>query len=105
MNNRSLGMIRQFQDSYFDSKYQSTYWGYDAPDFAKIGEAYNIPSKTIAHPDEVDAALDWLWESPDLPNLLQVTIDIRANAYPKIAFGKPITDMEPFVKPIEMEGT
>jgi acetolactate synthase I/II/III large subunit len=105
MNNRSLGMIRQFQDSYFDSKYQSTYWGYDAPDFAKIGEAYNIPSKTIDRPDEVDAALDWLWESPDRPNLLQVTIDIRANAYPKIAFGKPITDMEPFVKPIEMEGT
>jgi acetolactate synthase I/II/III large subunit len=105
MNNHSLGMIRQFQDSYFDSKYQSTYWGYDAPDFAKIGEAYNIHSRTIAHPDEGDAALDWLWESPDRPNLLQVTIDIRANAYPKIAFGKPITDMEPFVQPIEMEGT
>jgi acetolactate synthase-1/2/3 large subunit len=32
-------------------------------------------------------------------------IDTRANAYPKLAFGYPITEMEPFVKPIAMEGT
>jgi acetolactate synthase I/II/III large subunit len=32
-------------------------------------------------------------------------IDTMANAYPKVAFGKPITEMEPFAKPVEMEGT
>jgi len=32
-------------------------------------------------------------------------VDTFINAYPKIAFGKPITEMEPFSKPIEMEGT
>jgi len=37
--------------------------------------------------------------------MLQVMIDTFANAYPKLAFGHPITEMEPFVKPLDMEGT
>ncbi len=40
-------MIRQFQDAYFDSCYQSTVWGYNAPDFAKVAEAYGIESYAI----------------------------------------------------------
>jgi acetolactate synthase-1/2/3 large subunit len=107
MNNENLGMIRQFQDSYFESRYQSTFWGYTAPDFKKIATAYGINSRTICKPDEVSEAVDWIWnkENKDNPVLLQVMIDPHTNAYPKIAFGKPITEMEPFAKPIEMEGT
>ncbi|MDO9579131.1 MAG: thiamine pyrophosphate-binding protein, partial [Bacteroidales bacterium] len=40
INNRCYGMVRQFQESYFDKRYQSTYWGYSAPDFSKIAQAY-----------------------------------------------------------------
>jgi len=107
MNNRNLGMIRQFQDSYFDSRYQSTYWGYSAPDFEKIAKAYGINSITINSEGEVENAVNWMWneENKHNPVLLQVMIDPHANAYPKVAFGKPITEMEPFAKPIEMEGT
>jgi len=105
MNNQTLGMIRQFQDSYFESRYQSTYWGYDAPDFQKISTAYGVDAMTISSPQEVEQGLNWLWENENEPQLLQVMIDEHTNTYPKIAFGRPITDMEPFVKPIEMEGT
>lgn len=107
LNNRTLGMIRQFQDSYFESRYQSTYWGYDAPDFAKVAIAYGIDSKTIENPNEIEEAVDWLWnaENGDKPLLLQVMIDPHTNTYPKIAFGRPITEMEPFAKPIGMEAT
>lgn len=107
LNNKTLGMIRQFQDSYFESRYQSTYWGYDAPDFDKIATAYGILSKTIEEPKDVDEAVSWFWteENKDKPQLLQVMIDPHTNTYPKIAFGRPITEMEPFAKPIEMEGT
>jgi acetolactate synthase I/II/III large subunit len=107
LNNRSLGMIRQFQDSYFESRYQSTYWGYDAPNFEKIAQAYNILSKTVEHTGELVNAFDWLWEGENayLPMLLQIMIDPNTNAYPKIAFGRPITEMEPMVKPIGMEST
>jgi acetolactate synthase-1/2/3 large subunit len=107
MNNRTLGMIRQFQDSYFESRYQSTYWGYDAPDFTKVALAYGIDAITIENPDEVENAVDWLWKDGNStkPQLLQVMIDPHTNTYPKIAFGRPITEMEPFAKPIAMEAT
>jgi acetolactate synthase-1/2/3 large subunit len=107
LNNETLGMIRQFQDSYFESRYQSTYWGYDAPDFAKVSIAYGIDAKTIHNQEEINDAIDWLWtdENTAKPQLLQVMIDPHTNTYPKIAFGRPITEMEPYAKPIEMEGT
>jgi acetolactate synthase-1/2/3 large subunit len=105
LNNNCLGMIRQFQDSYFEGRYQSTYWGYSAPDFTKIAAAYGIPTMTVSEPDKLDEAADWLWQDPQQPVLLQVMIDTHVNCYPKLAFGRPITEMEPFAKPLEMEGT
>ena len=86
INNRCHGMVRQFQHSYFDSRYQSTMWGYSAP-------------------AEVEGALRWLWSEPQRPMLLEVDIATCANVYPKIAFGRPITDMEPSFQPKGMEGT
>jgi acetolactate synthase-1/2/3 large subunit len=107
MNNENLGMIRQFQDSYFESRYQSTWWGYSAPDFEKISLAYGISAKTITKQDEVFDAVEWLWssENKSFPMLLQVMIDPNTNTFPKLAFGKPITEMEPFSKPLDMEST
>jgi acetolactate synthase-1/2/3 large subunit len=107
LNNRTLGMIRQFQDSYFESRYQSTYWGYSAPDFERVAIAYGIDARTIENQDEVDDIIKWFWteENHYRPQLLQVMIDPHTNTYPKIAFGRPITEMEPYVKPIEMEST
>lgn len=105
LNNNCLGMIRQFQDSYFEGRYQSTYWGYSAPDFVKIAEAYGIPALSVSDPDKLDEAAAWLWQDPNQPALLQVMVDTHLNCYPKLAFGRPITEMEPFAKPLEMEGT
>jgi acetolactate synthase I/II/III large subunit len=105
LNNKCLGMIRQFQDSYFESKYQSTFWGYSAPDFEKIAIAYGVKAHTIIDESEISGAIKKMWENKDAPFLLQVMIDSHVNAYPKIAFGKPITEMEPNSKPIDMEGT
>jgi acetolactate synthase I/II/III large subunit len=104
INNNSLGMIRQFQDSYFDSRYQSTSWGYSAPDFSKIATAYCIESMSIDDEVDMESAVQWLLND-SAPKLLQVAVSFKANAYPKIAFGKPITEMEPFFKPIAMEAT
>jgi len=105
VNNRCHGMVRQFQESYFDARYQSTLWGYDAPDFGRVAEAFGIASHTIGKPEDIETGVDFLWAAPHEPALLQVMVDTYANAYPKIAFGRPVTDMEPFVKPTEMEST
>ena len=107
MNNQNLGMIRQFQDSYFESRYQSTWWGYSAPDFEKVSLAYGIPAKTVRNELEISEAVNWMWNEENIlsPVLLQIMIDPHTNTYPKIAFGKPITEMEPFSQPIAMEST
>ncbi len=105
LNNQSYGMVRQFQQSYFHDRYPSTYWGYSAPDFSKVALAYGIQSATIEENTEISAGLAKLWHEPSEPFLLQVKVDPMVNAYPKIAFGHPITEMEPFAKPLDMEGT
>jgi acetolactate synthase-1/2/3 large subunit len=105
LNNGCHGMVRQFQESYFDSRYQSTFWGYSAPDFAKVANAYGIRGASITAPSETERALSWLCDDAEGPKLLQVMIDLHANAYPKIAFGKPISEMEPLAKPTAMEST
>ena len=105
VNNNCHGMVRQFQESYFGARYQSTLWGYSAPDFARVADSYGIKGRTVESPEGVEEALGWLWRDPSEPALLQVMIDTYANAYPKIAFGKPVTEMEPFAQPLEMEGT
>lgn len=105
LNNKSLGMVRQFQESYFGARYPSTYWGYSAPDFADVANAYRIESQTVTDYQSLPLALEKMWENPQAPFLLQVMFDVSTNAYPKVAFGHPMTEMEPFVKPLEMGGT
>src|SRR5947209_16667900 len=105
MNNRSQGMIRQFQQTYFDGRYQSSVWGYSTPDFARVAEAYGIAGRKVEEEGESEEALRWLWQEPERPALLEVMIDVNANAYPKIAFGRPLTEMEPFAAPVGLEST
>jgi acetolactate synthase I/II/III large subunit len=105
LNNKSLGMVMQFQQSYFSERYPATYWGYSAPDFANVANAYQIESLTLTDYRSLSSALEKMWDNPQAPFLLQVFVDVATNVYPKIAFGHPMTEMEPFAKPLEMEGT
>jgi acetolactate synthase-1/2/3 large subunit len=105
LNNRSHGMVRQFQESYFEGRYQSTCWGYSAPDFVAVAAAFGIGAGRADEAEELDDAIESMWRDPGAPYLLEVTIDTAANAYPKIAFGHPISEMEPFVAPKAMEST
>ena len=98
-------MVRQFQDSYFQGRVQSTVWGYSAPCFSSLAKAYGIQSEIVENESEVEGSLERMWADLDKPFLLEVIIDQKANAYPKMAFGKPMAEMEPFSKPILMEGT
>lgn len=105
INNRCHGMTRQFQQTYFEGRYGSALWGYSVPDFTKVAEAYGIRGRAIEDVEDIAGALEWLWERSDDPALLEVRINTFANAYPKIAFGKPISEMEPLSTPDAMEST
>jgi acetolactate synthase-1/2/3 large subunit len=100
MNNACHGMTRQFQESFFGERYQSSLWGYSAPDFARVAAAYGIDAHSVQDEADAESAIEWLWRNPAAPALLQVMVNTYVNAYPKVAFGRPITDMEPFVKPL-----
>ena len=105
LNNQCHGMVRQFQESYFDGRYQSTMWGYSAPEFVKVSEAFGIPARLIGEKTGVQGGIEWLAQHSGGPCLLEVAIPQLTNAYPKLAFGHGLDSMEPFVKPLDMEGT
>ncbi len=93
LNNRSHGMVRQFQDEVFEGRHVATIGR--SPGFGAIATAYGISAYWIRRRDEVPEALDWLALRPDLPALLEVEIPASANAVPKTRFGHPLDDMEP----------
>jgi len=105
INNHCHGMVRQFQESYFKGRYQSTLWGYDAPDFLKVAQAYAIEASEVNKAEDTEAALTKLSLDPQVPYLLELSLDTMTNAYPKLAFGRTFGEMEPHAKPVDMEAT
>ena len=105
LDNGCHGMVRQFQEAYFDSRYFSTKWGYSAPDFQVVAAAYGIDSHQVTSGPELVAAAHLASRNPLAPMLIHARVDSSLNAYPKMAFGQPFGSMEPMVSPLEMEGT
>src|SRR5205085_12427589 len=93
VDNQSHGSVRQLQEEVFGGRYPATVEGYDAPDFARLAEAYGIESTAVAEPDEVEEALRWLWRDPSRPSLLHVLIPMELNVYPNVPFGASISTM------------
>lgn len=104
LNNQCHGMVRQFQESYFDGRYTSTVLGYSAPSFKHIGLAYGIKSQYFAESSQLLPHLSGA-ESAQGPLLMEVAIEQDLKAYPKMAFGQPYGSMEPQVRSIQMEST
>ena len=57
MNNSFLGMVRQWQEFFFDSRYAGT--PLNNPDFVKIAEAHGIPARLVTQPEEVLPAIEF----------------------------------------------
>lgn len=93
LNNRSLGMIRHFQELYFDSRcaYTTEGEGYGAPDFAAVAQAYGVPACKITSLEALSAC------SPDPrgPALFEILLPDDTRTLPKLEFGKPNQDQTP----------
>lgn len=94
LNNNSLGMIRHFQEMYFNKNYTQTVDmnGYSAPDFCKIASAYGIKSRKIKSVEDFKADLE-----SDEPFLFDVECNDSTYVFPKLAVNKPIYDQEPLM--------
>ncbi|CNL35343.1 acetolactate synthase 2 catalytic subunit [Yersinia pseudotuberculosis] len=85
LDNQRLGMVRQWQQLFFDGRYSETNLS-DNPDFITLASAFDIPGQRITRKDQVDAALDALFNSEG-PYLLQVSIDELENVWPLVPPG------------------
>lgn len=95
-NNNALGMIRHFQEIYFDKNYYQTIpsGGFTTPDFVKIAEAYNLNYIVIDEVSEVETVFSCL---DDAPVLIEIRLPEDTYVFPKLEFGKPIQDQEPLI--------
>ena len=82
LDNSALGMVRQWQELFFDKRYSEIDLS-DNPDFAALARVCGIPATRIEKRADVEDALAALLASPD-PGLLHVAIDARANVWPLV---------------------
>jgi acetolactate synthase I/II/III large subunit len=90
-NNNSLGMVKNFQDMYFDGRDQSTKKGYSCPMFTELAEAYQIKSLYISCANEMDKAIKQIALST-APILLEVRMPYATECRPRLSFGKKLDD-------------
>ncbi|MCW0354068.1 acetolactate synthase 2 catalytic subunit [Pantoea ananatis] len=91
LDNQRLGMVRQWQQLFFDGRYSETILT-DNPDFLTLASAFDIPGQRITRKDQVDAALDALLSSEG-PYFLHVSIDEHENVWPLVPPGASNANM------------
>ncbi|MBO4764164.1 MAG: biosynthetic-type acetolactate synthase large subunit [Bacteroidales bacterium] len=90
LNNSFLGMVRQWQDLFYDKRFSHTMLV--NPDFSKICEAYEIEYMQISKPEELEDAIDRMAASKGA-FFLEAVVDPTANVYPMIPGGKTLNDL------------
>ncbi|CDG23132.1 Acetolactate synthase isozyme 2 large subunit [Xenorhabdus poinarii G6] len=85
LDNQRLGMVRQWQELFFDKRYSETLLT-DNPDFLTLAQAFGIPGQKITDKAQVDEALDALFNSEGA-YLLHVSIDELENVWPLVPPG------------------
>lgn len=92
MNNRSYGIIKQFQDSYLGSRYDASYEGYSTPDFGRIAAAYGLEYERVETLEQI---------TPALFKRGAIIIDVQLSEHtliePKLEMGRPINDQFPYL--------
>ena len=92
LNNRYLGMVRQWQEIEYSGRYSHSYM--DAlPDFVKLAEAYGHVGMLIERPEDVEPALREARRLKDRTVFMDFRTDPTENVFPMVQAGKGITEM------------
>ena len=94
MNNSVLGMVKNFQDMYFDGRDQSTKKGYSSPSFSSIATAYGLEAHRVSNALELDQTLN-LIVSHKGPLLIEIMMDGATECRPRLAFGSKLDEQFP----------
>lgn len=90
LNNDHLGMVRQWQELFFERRYASTVMV--NPDFVKIAEGYHIESKRVSERKDLQTTIDAMIAS-DKPYFLEVKVEKEDNVFPMIPSGASVSDI------------
>ena len=92
LNNRYLGMVRQWQEFFYGNRYAESYM--DAlPDFAKLAESYGHVGMNIDKPEDVEGALKEAFGMKDRLVFMNFITDQKENVFPMIPAGKGLSEM------------
>jgi acetolactate synthase I/II/III large subunit len=90
LNNRFLGMVRQWQQLFFDKRYSMTEM--KNPDFVMIGNAYGIHSKKVVSRNQLDGAIEEMLATPGA-SLLEVVVEKEDNVFPMVPAGAAVSEI------------
>jgi len=89
LNNSFLGMVRQWQELFFDKRYAST--DIKSPNFVKLADAYGIKGRSIDKREDLDSALHEMLDSKE-SFLLEVHVEKEGNVFPMVPTGASVSD-------------
>ena len=98
LNNRYMGMVRQWQEFSYESRYSESYMD-TIPDFVKLAEAYGHVGMLIKKPEDVRPALEEAFAMKDKLVFMDFMTDRTENVFPMIEAGKSHHDMRLRVAP------
>ncbi|KQC31981.1 acetolactate synthase catalytic subunit [Nonlabens sp. YIK11] len=90
LNNEYLGMVRQWQQLFFDKRYASTEM--INPDFIKIAEGYNIKAKLVTDRKDLASAVEEMMKCDDA-YFLEVRVEKEGNVFPMIPTGAAVSEI------------
>ena len=90
LNNDFLGMVRQWQQLFFDKRYASTVMV--NPDFVKIAEGYQIKARRVEKREDLEGAIAEMMASKE-PYFLEVRVEKEDNVFPMIPSGASVSDI------------
>jgi acetolactate synthase I/II/III large subunit len=87
LNNAYLGMVRQWQELFYEERYSEVYLSPDLPDYVKWAEAMGCVGLKVEHPEEVLPAIDKANQIDDRPVVIDFRTDSREKVYPMVPAG------------------
>ena len=93
LNNGYLGMVRQWQELFFEKRYSHSDLDASNPDFVKMAECYGAIGYRAHNSAELDEALKKMMAEQELPVLVDAIVDREENVYPMVPAGAAIYEM------------
>jgi acetolactate synthase I/II/III large subunit len=98
MNNNFLGMVRQWQEFFFEKRYSAV--DMLTPDFVKLAEAHGVPARIVTTREEVDDAIEWARKTQG-PVVIEFRVEREDGVYPMVPTGASLDQM--IQRPVRVE--